>query len=308
MSTNIASAQTLDELKAKKAELKASIGEKKGEVSALEGELAGIQKELDILSGWLTGVNGIIGFSFSKSNDWVSNPNPNASATALNFGVTAYANQEGRKHFWRNKAIINKAWQDIDLTESDDEDDLFDNGTVDLLNISSLAGYKLNDWLALSALAELNSSLGNFLDPGTFDIGIGATLTPIENLVVVIHPFNYHFAFSGIDGLESTGAFGAKVRADYTKGFKINGKDFLWSSTFTSFIPYKDEKTVVVFNEGTPEETTFESGLFEYTWLNTLSFQVWKGIGVGISGGLRQADFEFDGTQSFYSVGLTYNF
>ena len=103
-------------------------------------------------------------------------------------------------------------------------------------------------------------------------------------------------------------AFEQPDEVEFVARFKINGKDFLWSSTFTTFIPYKNEKTTVIFNEGTPEETTFESGLFEYTWLNTLSFQVWKGIGVGISGGLRQADFEFDGTQSLYSVGLTYNF
>ncbi|MEM1320905.1 MAG: DUF3078 domain-containing protein [Bacteroidota bacterium] len=294
--------QTIEELKAKKAELKASLAEKQGEVGALEGELAGIQQEIDILSGWLTGFSGTIGFDFNQSNNWAASPNPDASATSLNVGLTAFANQEGRKHFWRNKGIVTKSWQDIDLNNGDtDDDDLFDNGTVDILNISSLAGYKLKDWLALSGLGELNSSIENFLDPGTVDIGIGATLTPIENLVVVVHPLNYHFAFSGLDSLDSTGAVGAKLRADYTKKLIVKDMAFNFSSTFTTFIPYQDEKMTVTLND-----RTFETGLFNYTWLNTISFSIWKGIGVAVSGGIRQANFEFDGTQSYYSVGLSY--
>lgn len=297
---SFASAQTLDELKAKKAELEATLGEKKGEVGALEGELAGIQKEIDILSGWTTGFSGIVGFAFNQSNNWAANPNPDASSTALNIGITAFANQEGRKHFWRNKAVISKAWQDFDLTDAEN-DDLFDNGTVDILNISSLAGYKINDWFALSALGELNTSIENFLEPGTFDFGIGGTLTPVENLVIVIHPLNYHVAFSGNNIVDTQGSLGAKIRADYTKNFKLAGKDFSWSSTFTTFIPY-----------GKPTQNIggvdVEIELFEYLWLNTLAFQVWNGVGVGVSTGLRQADFEFDGTQSFYTIGLTYNF
>lgn len=305
---NFASAQTMEELKAKKAELETTLGEKQGEIGAIEGELNALKKEIDILSGWITGVSGNIGFDFNKSSNWSASPNPNSSSSSLNLGVTAFANQEGEKAFWRNKGILTKSWSDVDLSASDDSisgDGLFDNGTIDILNISSLAGYKLTDWIALSALGELNTSLENFLDPGTFDIGIGATLTPVENLVIVIHPLNYHFAFSGIDGLESTGAFGAKIRADYTKDFLVASKKVAWSSTFTTFIPYKDKKTQITDTEG---NVIFESGLFEYTWLNTLSFQVWKGIGVGISAGVRQADFEFDGTQAFYALGLSYSF
>ena len=35
-----------------------------------------------------------------------------------------------------------------------------------------------------------------------------------------------------------------------------------------------------------------DPSLFEYTWINSLAFEVWKGIGVGISFGLRNAEFE----------------
>jgi hypothetical protein len=73
-----------------------------------------------------------------------------------------------------------------------------------------------------------------------------------------------------------------------------------WSSTLTGFFPYGGDTEIV---EGDPNSAV---SLAEYTWINTLSFQVWKGIGVGVSLGLRKSDFEFDGTQNFYSLGLSY--
>lgn len=57
---------------------------------------------------------------------------------------------------------------------------------------------------------------------------------------------------------------------------------------------------------GVPTGGTREAGLFEATWLNTFSFQVWKGIGVGLTFGLRDANFEFEDLQTFYTLGLTY--
>ncbi len=300
----ICEGQTLEELKEKQGQLKAQIDEKSGELSALQGELAGVEKEITILSGWQTGLTGLVGLNFNKSNDWIASPNPNSSSTSLNIGLTAFANKEGEKSFWRNKAVITKAWNDVDLSEADDSlsnDGLFDNGTVDIFNVSSLAGYKLNNWIALSGLGEFNTSIENFFNPGTFDIGIGATLTPVQNLVVVLHPLNYHVAFSGVDGIDSQGDLGAKFRVDYTNSFNVASKAVSWSSTLTGFLPYGGKKEIV---EGDPNSAV---SLFEYTWLNTISFEVWKGIGVGLSLGLRESDFEFDGTQSFYSLGLSYS-
>ena len=49
-----------------------------------------------------------------------------------------------------------------------------------------------------------------------------------------------------------------------------------------------------------------EAGPFEVTWLSTCSLQVWRGIGVGLTLGLRDAEFEFDELQTFYTLGLTY--
>jgi hypothetical protein len=285
----------LEELKALKAEKMAAIGDLQGKIATIQGEVDGIQADIDVLTGWRKGVSGLIGFSFTNSNNWIGNPNPESSSTALNFGLNAYANRDSKKSFWNNKLIVNKSWQDVDLSSGDagsEDDGLFDNGTSDILNLSSLYGYKLSNKFAISGLGELNTSIENFLSPGTLDIGVGGTWTPTQNMTVVIHPFNYHVAFSGVDGVSSEGAIGAKVRWDYFNNFKIASKNFTWNTTLTTFIPYKST---------TPT-------LFEYTWLNGISFELWKGIGVGYNFGIRNAEFESTDMQSYHSFGVTYAF
>lgn len=300
-------AQTIDELKAKKAELSTQASEKQKEVDALNGEIGALNKQIDILSGWLTGFSGNIGFDFNKSNNWVANPNRDASSSSLGVSLAAFANKMTEKTMWRNKALITKAWQDVDLDEAGNGQNLFESGTVDILNISSLYGYRIHPKFSISALGELNTSLGNFLAPGALDFGVGGTWTPSNNLVVVLHPLNYHIGFSGIDGIESSGALGLKLRADYTNSYVIAGKKLNWSSTLTGFVPYSDTVTLVPVNPDEPDGETYEAGLMEYTWVNTVSFELWKGIGVGIGFGLRNADFESLDTQSYYSLGLSYN-
>lgn len=300
-------AQTLEELKTKKADLATQAAAKQAEVDALNGEIGSLNTEIDILSGWLTGFSGNIGFDLNKSSNWVANPNKNASSSSLGISLAAFANKMTDKTMWRNKGILTKAWQDVDLEEGSNTDGLFDSGTVDILNLSSLYGYRINPKFALSGLAELNTSLGNFLAPGALDFGVGGTWTPNNNLVVVIHPLNYHIGFSGQDGIESSGALGLKVRADYTNSFNVAGKKLNWSSTLTGFMPYSDTKTTILVDPDLPEGDTYDAGLMEYTWVNTVSFELWKGIGVGVGFGLRNADFESLDTQSYYSLGLSYN-
>ena len=43
-----------------------------------------------------------------------------------------------------------------------------------------------------------------------------------------------------------------------------------------------------------------------YEWTNTFAFSVWKGIGVGLTYGIRRADAEIQETQTRYNVGLSY--
>lgn len=297
--------QTIEELKETQSEKTAAADELQAQVDALRSEADGLQTEIDKLSGWRKGVNGLIGFDFNNSDGWIANPNPNAKSSSLNLGINAFLLNDKEKTFWHNKGIVNKAWQDVDLSESDtgaNNDKLFDNGTVDLLNISSLAGYKILDNLALSGQGELNTSLGNMFNPGTLDIGFGITWLPIENMTVVIHPLNYRYAFAP-GNIASSGSAGAKFRVDYTRDFDVSGKNLSWSSTLTSFIPYKDTKQTVIDGE-----RTWESSLNELTWLNTFNFEIWRGIGVGLTYGIRSAKFESESTQSFTSLGLSYGF
>ncbi len=303
-SVSIMSAQTIEELKSMKAAKAAEAADFQGKADAINAEIAGIDAQITELTGWTTGLNGTIGFDFANSDKWQANPNPSAESSSLGLGITAFANKDQAKYFWNNKGIFQKAWQDVDIAGVGEDDDLFDQGTVDIINISSLAGYKLTPKLALSGLGELNTSLGNFLEPGTADIGIGATWLPMTGMTVVIHPLNYHLAWDNAGELQSTGALGAKIRADYGRELNVMGKKVGWSTTFTTYIPYS-----------TPAEGEGVS-LQEYTWLNTLAFEVWRGIGVGVNFGFRQADFETalieggeEGTiQKFYQIGLNYGF
>ena len=295
------SAQTLEELKAEKAQLESIKSEAQARVDSCQAEINSLKKSIQLMSGWETGLNGMIGFQFNKSDNWISNPNKNATSTALNIALAAHANRNWEKAFWRNKLVLNKSWQDVDLDNEEEDDGLFDNATVDILNISSLAGYKLSEKFALTGLGELNSSIENFLDPGTLDFGVGGTWTPVENLVVVVHPFNYHIAFSGTANIDSQGSLGAKVRIDYTRTFVIGSKDVNWSSTFTSYVPYGDQTIPAM--EG---DESYDAELFEYTWINNLSFSIWKDIGVGVGFGLREAEYESRDLQSYYSLGISY--
>lgn len=288
-------AQSVEELKAMQSEKQALVDDLQAQIDAAKSEISEIQSKLDIESGWQKGLNGLIGLSLNNSNGWVANPNPDASSSALNIGITAFANRKGEKYFWNNKAVLTKSWQDVDLSDGDmgaEDDGLFDNGTVDIFNLQSLYGYKLTDKLAVSAMADVNTSVENFLSPGVLDIGAGITWLPANNLTVVAHPLNYHLAFSGVDGVDSKGGLGSKIRIDYNQTFSIAGKDVTYTSTLMTFIPY----------------TSNEPTLFEYTWLNSISFSIWKGIGVGFGFGLRNAEFEAVDTQSYTNFGLTYGF
>lgn len=290
------SAQTLEELTNQKTDLTAQRDAAQATVDDLSAKIGSLDEEIKKLQGWRTGLNGLVGFNFSVNDKWAANPNPDASSSALNLGLTAFANKLTDKWFWRNKGILNKAWQDVDLESEGNGSDLFESGTVDVLNLSSLYGYQLHKYIAASILGEVNTSLGNFLEPGTADIGVGVTWTPpIDDLVVVLHPLNYRYNWLADGQGESTGGLGLKLRADYNRSFKFAGKAIAWSSTFTTYQPYESAA------DG-------EASLQEYTWLNSLAFDLFKGIGVGINFGVRQAEFENADLQSFYGLGLSYGF
>ena len=298
---------TIEQLKTQQAEAQAKLDAASAEAAAAQAQVEDLEKQINALSGWMTGFTGLIGFNLAGSNQWIANPNPTSRSSALTIGLTAFANRENPTYFWNNKLIVNRAWQRVDINGTN-ESSLFDNGTVDLLNLSSLGGYKLNEKLALTGLAEINTSMSNFFRPGTLDFGVGATWKPITNLVVVIHPLNYRVTWSAFDDVESQGSLGAKIRADYQDELLVAGRKIAWSSTLTSFLPYSGSKITLdaVDEFGVPNGLTRDAGLFEWTWLNSFSFQIWEGIGVGATLGLRNAEFEFEDLQTFYTLGLTY--
>lgn len=290
-----------------KEELQAQKSEKQAVADAAQAEANAIQAQIDALPGWKKGAFGVIGGSLSNFNNWYAQGTPNSSSGNIGINFNAFANKLEEKYFWRNSLTVNLAWVKLD-----DKDDPADNDsfqpTSDVFNISSLYGQKLSDKWAASALGEYRTTiLNNFNDPGYLDLGVGFTWTPLDNLVVVIHPLNYNFVFADNDAIFES-SLGAKVVADYTR--QIGAIAF--KSNLSAFFSYK------------------ESDLSNWTWTNNFSYSLWKNIGVGFDFALRSNKQEalnyalgqYDGPvgneptfgnvdndlQTYYTVGLTYKF
>ena len=248
--------QTKDELEAQKAE-------KQTEADKFQGEANAIQAQIDALPGWRTGAFGTIGGSLSNFNDWFAQGTPNNVSGNIGLTINAFANKIEEKYFWRNALTANLNWVKLDDT-SDDIDSDFEP-TTDVFNISSLYGRNISKKWAVSGLMEYRTTLlDNFNDPGYLDLGVGATWTPVENLIVVIHPLNYNFVFADNDSVFESST-GAKIVADYTRSIgAINFK-----TNFSTFQSYKS------------------SDLSNWTWTNSFSYTLWKMIGVGFDFALR---------------------
>lgn len=300
-------AQSIEDLKESQADKQGMIDDMQSKIEAAQSDIDALQKEIDILSGWRKGISGVVGFDWNRSNGWIGNPNPYARSSNLAIDITGYIMNDNDQTFWHNKANIVKAWSDLDISTDDttESEGLFKNGTVDLLNISSLAGYKISDNLAASGQAELNTSIENFIKPGTFDIGLGVTWLPIENMTVMFHPLNYNVAFPAVKDYSTSGSLGCKIRVDYFTDFVIAGKDVNWTTTLGTYIPYtKVDDRMIPDANGVVQAVPVKVN--NYTWINNFSFEVWRGIGVGVGWGLRKADFESEDLQSYTNLGLSY--
>jgi hypothetical protein len=250
-------AQTREELTTQKAE-------KQAEADKLQGEADAIQAEIDALPGWRLGIFGTIGGNFSNFNNWYSQGTPNNASGNLGITANGFANLKREKFFWNNSLNVNLNWVKLDDKDSSLDDDKF-RPTTDVFNFTTLYGRKITEKWAVSTLAEYRTTLlDNFNDPGYLDIGVGFTWTPIDNLVVVIHPANYNFVFADNDAIFDS-SFGTKIVADYTR--QIGAISF--KSNLSSFISYKS------------------NNLSNWTWTNGFSYTLWKAIGVGFDFGLR---------------------
>lgn len=291
------SAQTEEELKAK-------LGEKKDSIAAIQGRADAIQAQIDALPGWKIGAFGTIGGTISQFNNWFAQGTPNNNAGNIGITGNVFANLQQEKFFWRNALTTNLTWVKVDDKDDPADDDSF-QPTTDVFNLSSLYGRKLSEKWAVSGLMEYRTTiLNNFNDPGYLDLGVGATWTPIQNLVVVIHPLNYNFVFADDDTIFNS-SLGAKIVADYTR--QIGAISF--KSNLSAFSSYED------------------SDLSNWTWTNGFAYTLWKAIGVGFDFGLRSNKQEalnyqvntlgntaatFDNIdnelQTFWTLGLSYAF
>jgi len=295
MAFAVVSGQTIDELKAEKVA-------KNDSIAAIQARVDALQGKIDSFPGWKKGIFGTIGANFSGAKNWYNQGNPNNSAGNIGVTINGFANLDREKFFWRNSLNTNLQWVKLDNKDNDPaiDDGSFD-GTTDAFNITSLYGYKLSPKFAISALGEYRTSIiNNFNDPGYLDLGIGATWTPITDLVVVIHPLNYNFIFSNDDAAYESST-GAKILVDYTK--QLGAISF--KTNFSTFQSYKS------------------SDFSNWTWTNSFGYTLWKGIGVGFEFGLRNnkqesfanepgtattlADVDVK-TQSYYLLGLNYSF
>jgi hypothetical protein len=292
-----------------KEELKAEKTAKSDSIKALQADVDALQKQIDEFPGWKFGAFGTIGASFSQFNNWYSQGSPNNSAGNITIIANPHAKLDREKYFWYNTANINLSWVKFDDKDDSTDDDSFREAS-DVFSVTSLFGYKIAKNLAASTLAEYRTTLiNNFNDPGYLDVGVGVTWTPIENLIVVVHPLNYNFVFAEDDAIFES-SLGAKVVANYDRSFG----GLKWNSNLTAFMSYKD------------------SDLSSWTWINSLSYTVWKGIGLGFEIGLRdnkqeavnfatnqwvdggeigtQPDFENvdNDLQVYTTFGLSYNF
>lgn len=296
-----ASAQTMEELKAEQAT-------KKDSIAAIQKRVDALQAQIDALPGWRVGAFGTIGGSLSNFDNWYAQGAPNNSSGSIGITFNGYANLIQEKFFWRNALTTNLNWVKLDDKDNPNDDDDF-NPTTDVFNLSSLYGRNLTEKLAASALMEYRTTLlNNFNDPGYLDIGIGATWTPIDNLIVVVHPLNYNFVFADNDAVFES-SLGAKIVADYTR--QIGAINF--KSNLSMFQSYKS------------------SDLSNWTWTNSFGYTLWKMIGVGFDFGLRSnkqealnyalANFDpmsgdeeptFDNVdndlQTYWTIGLSYKF
>ncbi|MCR9102738.1 MAG: DUF3078 domain-containing protein [bacterium] len=291
-------AQTTEELEAEKAVKSATLDSLTKEFKALEKQVNQLQSDVASLTDqltpyprWKKGVLGNVGLNFTTFSDWLPKDQP--STLAMNIGITstAFINGEWENSFWRNSANLTLGWLRFDDRDNADDTDEF-QVSADAFNLVSLYGYKLSPKLAISTLGEYRTSVldGKLNNPGYLDLGVGATWTPVTDLVVVVHPLNYNFVFAD-DEFDFESSLGAKVVADYTRTIV---KGFNWKSNLSAFLSYQGQD------------------LSNYTWVNTFS-TAYKGVGIGLDIGLRSnkqealaAGRDDNPLQSYWILGLSY--
>ncbi len=247
-----------------RAELVAEMKSKKDSIAVLQKKVNDIQAKIKAIPGWRFGAFGTIGGSLSRFNNWYAQAIPNNTSGNIGFTFNTFANLRQDNYFWRNNASMNLGWVRLDNRDVDTDSEDFEV-TNDVFQLTSLFGWNLSKTLAVSALTEYRTTLIEDLNnPGYLDIGAGGTWTPVDELVVVVHPVNYNLVFSDEETIYES-SLGAKIVVDYTN--KIGQISF--KSNFSSFFSYESDD------------------LNNYTWTNGFSYSIWKSLGVGFDFALR---------------------
>lgn len=321
-------AQNIEELKAKKAEKDAIVNTKQGEINSINGEIAAIQKQIDLLKGWRYGVTGILGFDINTNYNWFALATPNSQSTGYGVTFDGFAIRDANKYFWRN--LLNVSAKNT-LTKTDKDFDESVLAHASGIDLSSLFGYKLSPKIAISAEGKWTSAFLSpkydsptemevvINNPGQLTLSAGVTWLPIQNLVVIIHPLGYQKNWPG----ELFSSPGAKIGANYVgKIYKNIG----WTSNLSAFVPYSSKESVA-FNVNDISYPVSYDGIGDFmnwTWLNTFTTNLYKGLGVSLSIGLRNdkqiwdlgnlkgmdvpvvSGLESNGIQAYANLGLSY--
>ncbi|MEO0339118.1 MAG: DUF3078 domain-containing protein [Bacteroidota bacterium] len=298
VSANFTYAQTNEELQAQKEAKSVELADAEAQLKTLTDQVNGLKEDVAKLTDQLTpyprvakGLLSNIGLNFANFSDWYSKDQPNTSAVNIGISTVGFINAEYEKAFWRNRANLTLGWIRFDDKDNPDDEDGF-QVAADAFNLSSLYGFKLTEKIAISTLGEYRTAVldGRLNNPGYLDLGVGATWTPVPNLVIVAHPLNYNFVFSD-DDVNFDSSLGAKIVADYNQ--KILEK-IVWTSNLSIFSSYKS------------------GDLSNWTWVNNFSTAV-KGIGVGLDIGLRSNKQEAlaegltdNPLQTYWILGLSY--
>ena len=280
-----------------KKELKTKQAEKQAEADKYIAEVNNLQVQIDALPGWHFGAFGTIGGSLSNFSNWYAQGTPNNSSGSIGFTANAHANLIEDTFFWRNALNVNLNWVKLDDKDMSTDSENF-NPTTDVFNLSSHYGKRLSKKWAVSGLTEYRTTLlNNFNNPGYLDLGVGATWTPLRDLIIAIHPLNYNFVFRNSNTIFQS-SLGAKIVLDYTRQFGA----FNLKSNFSTFQNYSS------------------ADLSNWTWNNSFGYTLWKIIGIGFDFALRNnkqeaANFQNvalenadNKLQSYYTIGLSYKF
>ncbi len=284
--------QTLEELKAQKAE-------KEAVAAGISDEISALDKEIKSFPGWTQGASVSLGANINGTNNWFSNDDPTTSAAGWQAGFLGFANLNKEKVFWKNSLILN-------MGRSKSKIENLDNTTEEVsakssyFEASSLGGYYFIKNVAISSEARFETTIFEFFNPGIFTISAGLTWTPIPELAIIVHPLAHQFVLPGSDFSSSTGA---KIGATYTGQLAEGVK---WNSNLNAFLSFGSDDEAMPVKEA--------SDLSNWTWFNNFIIDnVFKGIGVNLTLGLRSnkqfalaKGVEEDGLQTLWGLGLAY--